>query len=185
MLFVGRLVEKKGIGVVLDAFAQVHDHRSDAVLHIVGDGPLRALVDQRAAEFGSVIVHGAQPPDFIQELMKGMRLLVLPSQRAPDGDVEGFGLVLAEAQALGLPVVTANFGGTLEAIVASQTGLAVDPTDSRALAAACLQLLGDDVLAGEMGMQAYAHARQHFDLARQTPKLEAIYDDVLARATAR
>lgn len=182
MLFVGRLVAKKGIDVVLDAFAQVRLHRPDAMLHIVGDGPLRSLVDKRAAEIGKIMVHGAQSADVTQQLMRQARLLMLPSRPAENGDVEGFGLALAEAQGLGLPVVTSNAGGTLEAIVPDQTGFAIEPSDSGALAAACLRLLGDDALARAMGGRAYAHAREHFDLAKQTPKLEAIYDAVLAQA---
>lgn len=184
ILFVGRLVAKKGIDIVLEAFAQLKAQRPDAVLHIVGDGPMRDVVDRRAGQIGSVLVHGAQLPDVVQRLMTGARVLVLPSRQARDGDVEGFGLVLAEAQALGLPVVTSNFGGTVETILPEQTGFAVDPTDSAALAAACLRLLDDDLLAATMGGQAYAHARHHFDLARQTRKLEVIYDDVLAQAAA-
>lgn len=183
ILFVGRLVAKKGIDVVLDAFALIRRQRQDAELYIVGDGPLRGMVNKRATEIGGVIVHGAQPADITQRLMAEARLLVLPSRQAEDGDVEGFGLVLAEAQALGLAVVTANVGGTAEALDPGQTGFAVDPTDSAAVAAACLRLLGDPQLASEMGRRAYAHARQHFDLAKQTRKLEAIYDDLLARAT--
>jgi glycosyltransferase involved in cell wall biosynthesis len=179
IVFVGRLVAKKGIDMVLAAFAVVQRTRPDAELHIVGDGPLRALVEASASTIGNVTIHGAQQPARTREIMATARLLTLPSRPAVDGDIEGFGLVLIEAQALGTPVVTSNQGGTAEALIDGVTGLAVDPSNETELAAAFLTLLNKPEQARAMGVKAYAFVRENFDIERQTASLERIYDSLL------
>jgi glycosyltransferase involved in cell wall biosynthesis len=182
IVFVGRLVAKKGLDAVLRAFAIVRSTRLDAELHIVGDGPLRHLIRSATAELRGVVWHGAQLPGRTQQIIAGARLLTLPSRPADDGDVEGLGLVLIEAQALGVPVVTSNMGGTLEAIRPGETGLAVDPMDHAALAQAFLTLLNNDSVAQIMGKKAYLWARQRFDINTQTRSLEQLYTSVLDHA---
>jgi glycosyltransferase involved in cell wall biosynthesis len=175
---VGRLVAKKGLDAVLRAFAMVRSARPDAELHIVGDGPLRRLLPRSGQHSDGVIWHGAQTPDRVRQIMEGARLLTLPSRQVDDGDAEGFGLVLIEAQALGIPVVTSDRGGTLEAVLPGVTGLAVDPTSATALADAFLQLLNDPQRAASMGTSARLWVQENFDIRQQARALERIYDEL-------
>ena len=179
IVFAGRLVAKKGIDTVLEAFALVLLTRPDAELHIVGDGPLRPLVEARTIQTPRIIIHGAQSPERTQEIMASARLATLPSRPAQDGDVEGFGLVLIEAQALGVPVVTSNTGGTTEALVDGETGLTIDPTSSAELARAFLELIDNPARARSMGLTAHRFVRENFDIRRQSLALEQLYDEVI------
>lgn len=185
IVFVGRLTEKKGIDTVLDAFAIVRASHAAAQLHIVGDGPLRAMAETKASVIGNVTLYGAQPPERTRQIMRNARLLTLPSRQASDGDVEGFGLVLIEAQSLGVPVVTSNTSGTVEAILPDKTGFAVDPADPKTLAAAFLKLIESPQLAKTMGAQAHRFVSAHFDIVERTRTLEQFYDQVLATRTAK
>lgn len=188
ILFVGRLVAKKGIDKVLEAFNLVHASKPDAELHIVGDGPLRDMVISKTQTSPAIIWHGAQPPERTQEIMTGARLLTLPSRQASDGDVEGLGLVLLEAQALGIPIVTSKGSGTAEALLDGETGLAVDPTSSQDLAQAFLRFLHSPELARSIGKSATRFVRENFDITARTQILEQIYDGALenhARRKAR
>ncbi|WP_108458985.1 glycosyltransferase [Devosia naphthalenivorans] len=179
IVFAGRLVAKKGINTVLEAFALVLRTNPDAELHIVGDGPLRPLVEARAIQTPRIIIHGAQSPERTQQIMASARLATLPSRPAQDGDVEGFGLVLIEAQALGVPVVTSKTGGTAEAVVNGETGFTVDPTSSAELAQAFLELIDNPARARSMGLTAHRFVRENFDIRRQSLALEQFYDKVI------
>lgn len=117
-------------------------------------------------------------------LMATARVFTMPSREAANGDSEGFGLVLIEAQSMGIPVVSSNETGTAEALIDGTTGFAVDPRDSKRLAAAYLRLLLDSQLAGSMGQAAYSYVREHFDIRNQTARLEAIYEEQIALSSA-
>jgi glycosyltransferase involved in cell wall biosynthesis len=185
IVFVGRLVSKKGIDKVLEAFDLVRAANPGAELHIVGDGPLRDVVIAKAGTSAGIICHGAQPPERTQQIISKARLLTLPSRQADDGDVEGLGLVLLEAQALGIPVVTSNNSGTAEALLDGETGFAVDPASSKDLAQAFLRLLNSAELARSMGMNAARFVRENFDITARTPMLERIYDQAIENHATR
>jgi glycosyltransferase involved in cell wall biosynthesis len=179
IVYAGRLVEKKGIDKVVEAFAIVRKVMPEAELHVAGDGPLRPLVERAAREIGAITVHGAMPNTKLLDLMASARVFTMPSREAADGDSEGFGLVLIEAQSMGVPVVTSNQTGAAEALADGKTGFTTDPTDADALATAYLRFLSNAELAAKMGREAFAYVRENFDIKRQSARLEAIYDDVL------
>ncbi|WP_377290943.1 glycosyltransferase [Rhizobium sp. SG2393] len=185
IVYAGRLVEKKGLDKVLEAFALVQRELPEAELHIAGDGPLRSLVEAALRERVNITYHGALPHAQVMQLMSTARVFTMPSREASDGDSEGFGLVLIEAQAMGVPVVTSIETGTAESLVPGETGLAVDPHSAKNLADAYLSYLADAARAAQAGQAAYEFVRRDFDIRRQTQKLEAIYDRVLARQSGR
>ncbi len=185
IVYAGRLVEKKGLDKVLEAFALVQRELPEAELHIAGDGPLRSLVEAALRERVNITYHGALPHAQVMQLMSTARVFTMPSREASDGDSEGFGLVLIEAQAMGVPVVTSIETGTAESLVPGETGLAVDPHSAKKLADAYLSYLADAARAAQAGQAAYEFVRRDFDIRRQTQKLEAIYDRVLARQSGR
>jgi len=179
IIYAGRLYEKKGIDKVIAAFAEVRRSIPDAELHVVGDGPLRPLVEAAKSEIGGIVSYGALPHAKLLEVMKTGRIFTMPSRDAKNGDYEGFGLVLLEAQALGFFVVTSNVTGTREAIMDGVTGFCIDPNDHLALARACTGLLSDPDRCDAMGRAAIAFVREKFDIVRRTEILEAYYDDIL------
>ncbi len=143
LLSVGRVSEEKRIGVLLDAFAFLSRERGDVRLAIVGDGPARRGLEQTAPAGVSFV--GELRGDPLAELFASADVFCFPST------TDTFGQVLLEAGASGLPAVAADAGGAQELVSSGTTGLLVPPAEPRALAAALLQLAGDERLRARLG----------------------------------
>ena len=180
VLFVGRLVAKKGTPLLLEAFGRVHAALPDARLVIAGDGPERTTLQAAVARAGlPITLLGDLSPEQVIARLGEARVFCLPSVVAPSGDAEGLPIVLLEAQAAGVPVVTSDQGGNAEAMRHAETGLAYPPGDVEALAAHLITLLSDDALCTRMGARGRTHVCARFDIHACTRKLERIYDGML------
>lgn len=181
VLFVGRLVEKKGAIHLVHAMASVREAVPAAKLVIVGEGSERPRLESAAEDLRVPIEFlGVQPPDRVRALMQSATVLCGPSVVERSGNTEGLGMVFVEAQSCGCPVVVSDAGGARESLRAGETGTLVPPADPQALAAALIPLLTDPVLASRMGVAARAHVLERFDLRRQTGLLETLYDEIIA-----
>ena len=181
VLFVGRLVEKKGVKHLIRAMQEVRRTMPEPRLVIAGDGELRPALEQEARERGVPATFlGVQTPAQVVELMRGAALLCGPSIADSRGNAEGLPITFLEAQSCGLPVIASTSGGTGEGIVHGTTGLLFAPGDEGALAVHLRTLLGDAALRASMSVAARAHIERNFDLRSQTAKLESIYDQVRA-----
>jgi len=178
VLFVARLVEKKGLTYLLRAMAARGGGGDQVTLVVIGEGPLRVQHEKEAAQLGvKCSFLGAQPNHVVHDWMRRAQVLALPSVRAKSGDREGLGVVLCEAFALGLPTVAFDSGGIQDAI-REGCGLLAQEGDFEDLARKLTLLLEDQGLRGEMAENARRNAVQNFDLAKQTEKLEQLYDRV-------
>jgi colanic acid/amylovoran biosynthesis glycosyltransferase len=181
VLFVGRLVEKKGCASLIEAMADVQSRERAAGLVVIGDGQLREEYEARAAELG---LHcqflGTQPSSVVLHWMARATIFCVPSVVAASGDAEGFGIVFIEAQAMGLPVVSTLSGGIPEAVKHGETGLLVRERDPQALAGAILQLLQDEQLWHRYSVAGRRHVLEHFNLTQQTRRLEDVFAQLLA-----
>jgi colanic acid/amylovoran biosynthesis glycosyltransferase len=176
ILFVGRLVEKKGCEYLLRAMEVVRRACPQCQLTVIGDGPLRPSLEALATELNIPCrFQGAQPTAIVRESLRGARIVCVPSVTAANGDSEGLGMVFAEAQAMGVPVVSTIHGGIPEVVVNHVTGLLTPERDSGALADALCLLLTDKDLWQRLHRAAPQHIEQRFDLKTQTAKLENIY----------
>jgi colanic acid/amylovoran biosynthesis glycosyltransferase len=181
ILFVGRLVEKKGCGSLIDAMAEVERHSPTAELVVIGGGPLRSHYQAQAAALGIRIRFlGTQPGSVVKHWMALASVFCVPSVVAASGDAEGFGMVFVEAQAMGLPVVSTFSGGIPEAVRHGETGLLVNERDPRGLAHAILRLLESDELWQRFSLAGRRNVESHFNLTRQTGRLEKIFERLLA-----
>ncbi len=178
VLFLGRLVEKKGCIVLLEAFERVRARLPAAELIVGGDGPERAKLAARAASTGGVRFVGAFTRDVATTLLAEARVFCLPSITAESGDAEGLPLVVLEAQASGVPVVTSARGGATEGIEDGVTGYAFAERDVDALTERLMALLTDDALAARFSAAGPSFIAENHDLYRQTAQLEALYDRV-------
>jgi glycosyltransferase involved in cell wall biosynthesis len=185
VLFVGRLVEKKGCEYLIQALAKVQISVPDVSLVVAGDGALRGELQHLAqqlqvrAEFT-----GALPSAEVQQEFALARVLCLPSVTARNGDAEGFGLVLLEAQASGVPVVTSAKGGGEEGVCEGVSGFTFLERDIDTLAIRLIKLLTDNNIASAMALAGPRFVSKNFDLDRCTQDLEMLYDDMLdERAT--
>jgi glycosyltransferase involved in cell wall biosynthesis len=180
VLFVGRLVEKKGLLDLLTAMTEVIRHAPDTRLTVVGDGPLRGKAERRAGEFGlDVRFLGTQGVDTVRAEMEAAAVLCGPSRTASDGDAEGLGLVFVEAGQACLPVVAYAHGGVPEVVRNEQTGLLAPEGDVAALAHALAELITQPERARRYGSAGYDIVTQRFDIRQRTAELEELYDRVL------
>ncbi|MEE9132788.1 MAG: glycosyltransferase [Gemmatimonadota bacterium] len=181
VLFVGRLVPKKGLEYLIRAMARIQDRHTDADLVVVGDGPLLRELKRRAgSELRRFRFLGRRSPAQVRALLNSAQVFCVPSVVTSSGDAEGLGMVFLEAQAMGLPVVSFASGGIPDAVVDGVTGLLAPERDVSALAAHLDRLLGDPELRRRMGEAGRAHVSERFDIRKQTARLEEIYNNVLA-----
>jgi glycosyltransferase involved in cell wall biosynthesis len=182
VLHVARLVEKKGTAYLLEAFARIAGAHAGARLVVIGAGPLRERLEQRAAELGigaRVVWLGALPHAQVRQWLRRAAVFCLPSCTAASGDAEGLPISVLEAAASGTPVIATQHGGIPEAVEHGTSGLLVPERDACALADALDALLSSESLQRGMGTAARRVAESRFDLQRQTHALERLYEAVL------
>ena len=192
VLFVGRLVEKKGPLDALEAFSEVHARlsQSSATLRlarsmqlvVLGDGPLRSVMVQRVAILGlqdHVVFEGLREPAEVAEQMRHCRCLLLPSKTARDGDSEGCPVVLQESQMAGLPVISTLHAGIPEVVIDGKTGFLCEEGDVHALASAIETLLLNPDQAMAMGLAAERHAKNNFTIDHHINTLISVLRSVL------
>jgi glycosyltransferase involved in cell wall biosynthesis len=182
VLFVGRLVEKKGCIHLIRAMPHVLEQIPDAKLMIAGDGPLRHVLEREVQPWNHRISFlGRQSHEQVKQWMRRARVLAAPGVRAPDGDQEGLPTVLCEAQALGLPVVTFATDAVTEALPPERRNEMPRERDETGLADAIIRLIKDDFTWQCVSTWGRRYMRACFDITRQTRILEEKYDEVIAR----
>ncbi|MEJ5943936.1 glycosyltransferase [Pseudokineococcus basanitobsidens] len=183
ILFAGRLVEVKGVADLLDAVALLPPGLRDVPVDVVGDGPLRAPLEERARALGlDARFHGVlRSDDLAVERARG-GVYCGPSHRSSAGDSEGLGMVFLEAAAAGLPVVAYRHGGVPEAVDDGVSGLLAPEGDVPALSAALARVLSDSGLAASMGAAGRRLVEERYDVECCTAALEDLYDRVAAGA---
>jgi colanic acid/amylovoran biosynthesis glycosyltransferase len=180
VLFVGRLVEKKGCGNLIEAMVDVQRRNPAADLVVIGGGPLRSQYEAQAAASGvRCRFLGAQPAAVVREWMARAAIFSVPSVVAASGDAEGFGMVFIEAQAMGLPVVSTLSGGIPEAVKHGETGLLVKECNPAALAEAILELMQNDDLWHRYSVAGRRRVVDQFNLLHQTERLENVFEQLL------
>lgn len=152
LLFVGRLVEKKGLGVLLDAVRRL-PQGLDWHLEVLGDGPLRAELTERASGL-PVTFGGAASREELARAYARSTIVVVPSVPAASGDQDGLPTVLLEAMGSGRAVVASDLPGIDEAVTDGKTGLLVPPNHPEALAEALQGLLADGARRDEIARAA-------------------------------
>ena len=151
VLAVGRLAAQKGFGLLLDAAARWGDIRPAPLLVLVGQGPLAAELQARAASLGLTIRFAGQRPD-VPALLSAADVFVLPSVW------EGQALILQEALRAGVPIVATRVGGNPE-LTGEDAAILVPPGDAQRLADAVRAVLGDPAVAARLREAAAARAR--------------------------
>ena len=186
VLFVGRLVEKKGCGDLIEAMARVQDQFPEAELIVIGDGSLRAGCEALAASLQiRCRFLGSQPSAIVKAWMARASVFCVPSVVASSGDAEGFGIVFIEAQAMGLPVVSTRTGGIPEAVEDGETGLLVTQNDPEELAQSILRLLQDRELWRRFSSAGRRRVVSQFNLVQQTRRLEDLFSDIVTSQNRR
>lgn len=178
--FVGRLVEKKGIDVLLDAWPMVTAEVPDAGLRILGDGPLASLLTNPPTSVRHLLPQPARRHEQVREELRRANVVVTPSRTGRTGDAESLLLVNLEAGASARPVVSTQHGGIPEYVEDGRTGLLVPEGDAAALAAAIVRLIRDPALATSLADAAVEHVAQ-WDIGRCAARVDEVYDSLLRR----
>jgi glycosyltransferase involved in cell wall biosynthesis len=171
LLAVGRLVEKKGFAVLLEALAGL---KVPAHLRIVGDGPLRAELERSIADGGlgdRVALTGPITHHALPDAYADAHAVVVPSVHDATGDRDGLPNVILEAMASGRPVVASEIAAIPSAVRDGYTGVLVPPADPSALARALERLALDAPLRVRLGAAARTFAAREFELGKCTGRL--------------
>ncbi len=162
-IYVGGLVEGKGIAELAQACEPLLDRHEQFQLVCVGAGPAREHLSQLAGRVrrnDAVVLPGRVGPDKVPRFLQGADFLVLPSHS------EGLPQVVAEAMQCGLPVVATNVGGIPEAVIDGQTGLLVEARDTEALGRTIERMITDTAFRRDAGERGLERAREVFDPER-------------------
>jgi len=166
LLFVGRLVEKKGLRYLLDALPLILKRHPKVCLRIAGDGPEKDNLKLHCDNLGMsdhVQFLGAVKNDLIPELYCRSNVVVFPSVIAGGGDQEGFGLVLVEALGCECAVVATDLPALRDIIIDGKTGLVVSQKNIQQLAEKIILLLNDYELGRSLGREGRRFVLKHYD----------------------
>ena len=166
LLFVGRLVDKKGIEYLIEAMPAVLQRHPGETLTIIGEGPLReALQDacQKRDIAGNVVFLGSLVNQEIPEHLKAAAVTVFPSVVTESGDQEGTPVAIMEALACGCAAVVSDYPGSRDIILDRQTGLLVAQRSPQELAEKINLLMNDSKLRQALGENGRRHVQEYYD----------------------
>jgi colanic acid/amylovoran biosynthesis glycosyltransferase len=164
---VGRLVEKKGLGDLVEACAVLARRGRRFECQIIGEGPLEAELRrriERCALQGRVVLLGPRPESEVMRHVQGAALFALPCVVGTDGNRDGLPTVLLEAMAVGTPCVSTDVTGIPEVVRDGKTGLVVPQHAPEVLAGAMERLLADPGLRVRLATQARRLIEAEFDI---------------------
>ncbi len=177
IIFVGRLVERKGVKYLIEAFGRVAKSIPHKLV-IIGDGPERGQLEAAATGLhvtGRIVFPGKITDEELKQHYKTCSFLVLPAVYDEKGDTEGLGVVLLEAMSYGKPVVASRAGGITDIVVDGENGLLVPPADSSALALAIEKLVRSSELRKRLGRTARKTVDEKFNWDTIVGKLITLY----------
>jgi len=179
ILFAGRLVERKGVKFLIDAFSRIHNeipHR----LVIVGDGPEKDNLMVQAARLGlcpRIVFAGWVPQHDLKAYFRNCTVFVNPSVLDKRGDTEMLGVVQLEAMTFGKPVIASRIGGIVDTVSDEVNGLLVPPGDATSLAQAILRLAKNRALARRLGKKGRETVLEKFDWDRIVTRIARVYEE--------
>jgi len=188
LLFVGRLMEKKGLAYVIEALALIVAQGRRCSLTVIGDGALMPRMQAQCEALGisdRVSFLGTRTHDEIAQAIRDAHILLAPSVRAHSGDEEGIPNVLKEAMAVGLPVISTRHSGIPELIEHGVSGLLAPERDAQALAALLERLLEHPEQWPVLQQAARRKIEEEYDSERLNDDLVAAYTGLLETSTDR
>lgn len=164
ILFVGRLIERKGVGFLIDSIPEVLKS-IDVRLDIVGNGPLYRDLKSKINKLNlidKIIMHGKVSDNKLAQFYQDCDVFVLPSIVDKWGDTEGLGVVLLEAMSFKKPIIASRVGGIVDIIKNGKTGLLVPEKNPRALAQAIVKIFKDKDLSLKLSEAGYQYGVNNF-----------------------
>jgi glycosyltransferase involved in cell wall biosynthesis len=184
VVFVGRLIDWKGVDDLLDAAALVRSELPGLRVVIAGSGPLREHLERRVDELkltDRVHFAGWLDRDEVTALQAAADIVAVPSRTAADGSREAQGLSVVEAMALGKAVIATKTGGIPDAITDGENGMLVPEADPAALAKGLVTLAADPALVARLGAAAEITA-QRYSWPASASRFIEVFESVVRKA---
>lgn len=185
LLFVGRLVRRKGVDVLLNAAKHLKSDKRLRI-HIVGEGPERKPLMAESERLGvtdTVTFEGGVSAERIHDFFDSCDALVLPAIVTETGETEGLGVVLLEAMAYGKPVIASSAGGITDIVIDGKTGLLSPPGDSSALARVISVAMDDPDRMRILAGNGAVHAEKEFGWDTIVMRLKETYRTAVENRT--
>jgi len=182
IITVARLVEKKGLEYSIKAVANLLKTHPNICYRIAGDGPLRGELQGLVSRLDvqdKILLLGWKNQNEVKQLYEQSHIFILSSVTANNGDQEGQGLVIAEAQAMGMPVISTLHNGIPEGVLDGQSAFLVPERDVDALAERLLYLIEHPELWPEMGRYGRNFVEENYDIKKLNQRLVNIYQELL------
>lgn len=182
---VGRLVEKKGFDVLLEAMAIFVRERRDGMLLIVGEGSEEKRLREICGRLGIggwVQFCGSQEREAVLRIIAEATVLAVPSVVGRDGDRDGIANVILEAFAVRTAVVASSLESIREVVIDGETGLLFEAGNAAELAERLLRIADDEVLREKLVVNGESFVRKNFDGERNIEKLVTLFDECLRGA---
>ena len=177
---IAQLIERKGIGHLLNAFDQVHQQHPRTRLLIIGDGPLYTSLREEAQKTsanGAVSFLGYR--DDARSWLSALDIFCLPSE------ADALPMVILEAMSTGKPIAATRVGGIPELITEGESGLLVEPRDHQALAGSLVSLLQNSELSEKLGKAAQRRVEEHFSVDKMVKSYLSLYNVLMTSKKLR
>jgi colanic acid/amylovoran biosynthesis glycosyltransferase len=175
IITVARLVEKKGIEYALRAIAIAHQQTQSFQYQIIGDGPLRGELEALSTHLGighRVKFLGGQPQEYIIQMLNTSNFMLAPSVTSRSGDQEGIPVVLMEAMATGLPILSTMHSGIPELVEDGVSGFLVPERDVNALADKIIYLIENPQVWSRLGLAGRKEIEINYNIEILSRQLE-------------
>jgi len=176
---IGRLVEKKGIDILIEAVTALKAQGKKIELRIAGSGPLedslKSLVSRNNLDEKEAVFLGAIRHAEVASFIKSLDMFVLPCREGENGDIDGIPVVLMEAMLSGVPVITSDLSGIPELVIDKVTGLLVEQNNIEALAGQISLLSEDAALRQGLINEGIDKVKIDFSLIKNTKKLYCLF----------
>ena len=188
LVFVGRIVEEKGVEDLIRAVDILMPRFSDITALIIGEGQDRPDLEGLTKTFGlsdRVIFTGWVKPDDISAYLAAGDIFVGPSREASDGWIEAQGLTVIEAMVAKTPVITTRVGGVVDSVKHEETGLLVNERSPDEIAKAVERIVGEPLLADNLRGQGYKLAANKFSRASSAKSFSALFEHMIQSKGSR
>lgn len=182
---IGRMVEKKGFDTLIDACELLRKKGCSFHLEIAGSGPLYNDLHDRINVKNlsdKINLIGALPHDRIPAWLKSKDIFALPCKRDKNGDMDGIPVVLMEAMAMGVPVISSRVSGIPELVEDGKTGLLIAENDAESLSDAILKILSDESLRNSIIKNGIEKVKHEFELSKNAALLSTLFRKAISRS---
>ncbi|WP_348523859.1 glycosyltransferase family 4 protein [Endozoicomonas sp. G2_1] len=177
IITVGRLQQRKGQDKMIAAMPDILTHHPDALYAVIGRGEcaglLKGLIEKHGLQNSVQLLDEVSDEQMIK-CYQQCDLFILPN-RTIESDIEGFGMVLVEAQSCAKPVVAGDSGGTRETMLVGQSGFIIDCTSSENIAKELSKILDDEDFMDSMGKVGRQHVENTLDWLAHTEKAKQLF----------